>query len=83
MAALITQMGLNSCPVCDSDSALGLLPQPSLMPIGGAPWMAGEGNVLFMAVVRCESCGHTMLFDSEKFSGANEGDLWRGPTPPE
>ena len=81
MAAIITQMGLRSCPVCSSESSLGLLPKPVLLADGGAFEDRTEGNILFMAVVRCESCGYTMLFDSEKFTGSDERDMFHGPRP--
>lgn len=76
-------MGLNECPVCRSTRGLALLPSPGIFSIGGHPWKPqGEphrGNTLFMAVVRCESCGYAMLFDREKFSSGDERVLWAGP----
>lgn len=51
--------------------------------VGGHPWRPHEephrGNVFYMAIFRCESCGYTMLFDSEKFSSGDEPVLWGGP----
>lgn len=75
MAGLITQMGLNNCPVCDGQSMM-LLPWPAVVAIGGLPWKPLDdpyrGNVLFMALVRCERCGYAMMFDSEKLTGRAE-----------
>src|SRR3954452_6600065 len=86
MAAVITRVGLRNCPVCESESSLGLLPWPTMVGIGGDAWKPqGEphrGNILFIAVVRCESCGHVMLFDSEKLTGRDEPSVWPGPGPP-
>ena len=62
IAALITQMGLQGCPVCASNEALGLLPWPGVVHIGGTEKPVGaphRGNLLFMAVVRSpQSAGH-------------------------
>ena len=83
MAALITSMGLQECPVCHGREGLGLLPWPAIVSIGGHPWKPlGEphrGNELIFAIVRCESCGHAMFFDSEKFTRGDEPPLWGGP----
>jgi hypothetical protein len=73
----IVRLGLKRCPVCESDSTLYADPQPIMLPIGGAPWPnppSRQGpepgaNVLFMVMVRCELCGHAMMFDSERFHG--------------
>jgi hypothetical protein len=86
MAELITQMGLSACSVCESMSNLVIVPWPAILQIGGfAHKPIGEphrGNILFMALVRCESCGHTMMFDSGKLTGEDEPSLWTGPGPP-
>jgi hypothetical protein len=74
MAARITQFGLQTCPVCDSGT-LGALRRPILLPIGGGPWLENRDagtNVLFIVAVCCDLCGHTLLFDSEKFSARHE-----------
>jgi hypothetical protein len=63
MASLITQMGLESCPTCGSNSSLNLLPWPALVHVGGSgakPAGQHGGNFLYMALVRCESCGYSM-----------------------
>src|SRR4051794_700731 len=84
MASLVTQMGLTTCPVCDGAS-LQLLPWPSLIAVGGLPWREkGEphrGNLLFMALVRCELCGYSMSFDSERLTGKDQPPIWGGPGP--
>jgi hypothetical protein len=85
IAALITQMGLQGCPVCASNEALGLLPWPGVVHIGGTEKPVGaphRGNLLFMALVRCESCGYSMMFDSEKLTGKHDPPIWGGPGPP-
>ena len=85
IAAWITSLGLRSCPVCGSDSSLGASPYPVLLNIGGFhhekndPRWDPEANVRFMIEVRCEVCGHSMLFDSEKFHPGDEPILFSGP----
>jgi hypothetical protein len=64
---------------------MGASPYPVLLSIGGFhrddddPRRDPEANVRFMVEVRCEACGHSMLFDSEKFHGGNEPTLFVGP----
>jgi hypothetical protein len=53
IAALITQMGLQGCPVCASNEALGLLPWPGVVHIGGTEKPVGaphREDLLFMAL---------------------------------
>jgi hypothetical protein len=86
MVELISQMGLAACAVCSSKSGMYIVPWPAMVQIGGFTHKpVGEphrGNVLFMALVRCESCGHTLMFDSGKLTGEDEPSLWTGPGPP-
>lgn len=85
IAAQITRLGLQRCPICTSDSAMGASPYPVLLNIGGFPHERSdprwdpEANVRFMLEVRCEVCGHSILFDSEKFHGPNEPVLVNVP----
>ncbi|HTA33492.1 MAG TPA: hypothetical protein VK721_08720 [Solirubrobacteraceae bacterium] len=37
-----------------------------------------SGNVLFMVRVECQVCGHTMLFNSERFFTGDEPIIERG-----
>ena len=73
IAARINQLGLQQCSVCGSDSALHASPYPVILQIGGFhhekddPRHDPEANVRYMIEVRCEVCGHSILFDSEKF----------------
>lgn len=56
-------------------------PLPVILNVGGFQFDADdprhdrEANIRFMVEVRCEACGHSMLFDSEKFHGSNEPTL--------
>jgi hypothetical protein len=82
MAALIVQLGIQSCGICGSE-ALVMGPSPVMLPVGGTAWDPPgtplRGNVLFMALVRCETCGHALLFDSEKLMHGDEDVFWIGP----
>ncbi len=81
MSERITQLGLATCPVCGSDQ-LGLMRWPGVLHVGGHrergdPRDSSE-NILFMAIVECQLCGHVLLFDSEKFHGGDERILQPG-----
>ncbi|MFI6625851.1 hypothetical protein [Streptomyces sp. NPDC050528] len=80
----LVQLGLKSCPVCNSDT-LGAKSWPVMAEIGGlhsAKDMQSdeEQNVLFLVGVECSSCGHLMLFNSERFRTGDEGTLVKGLT---
>jgi hypothetical protein len=75
IAAKLTQLGLTACQVCGSETALRADHRPVVVSIGGVAWPNHEGkvlkepstNVLFMVRVECEVCGHSLMFNSEKF----------------
>jgi hypothetical protein len=52
---------------------MGASPLPVILDIGGFkheksdPRWDPEAKVRFMVEVRCETCGHSMLFDSARF----------------
>ena len=75
IADRITALGLQTCPICESQTMIAD-PRPVILPIGGFPWTepgtANRGNVHFMLLVRCDLCGYAMLFDSERFKGGDE-----------
>ena len=76
----ISALGLNQCPICGGET-LAAWRKPVILPIGGAPWTdhpahAGS-NFLYMVAVVCDVCGHTLLFDSEKFHHGDEYTLER------
>jgi hypothetical protein len=76
IAEAIGRMGLQRCKVCQSPAgALEVLPWPAVVSIGGSPEDKRTGNIRYMATVRCESCGHTMFFDSEKLAGLGTASL--------
>jgi hypothetical protein len=84
LAEAIGAMGLQRCKVCESPaSALEVLPWPAAVHLGGSGDDKRTGNVLFMAAVRCESCGHAMLFDSEKLADLGTSSLREGRQQPD
>jgi hypothetical protein len=75
----ISTLGLTTCPVCSSGT-LAAWRKPVILPIGGPPWSDDEivtagSNILTWLV--CSLCGHTLLFDSEKFHHGDEYTLER------
>ena len=78
----LRQLGLAACPVCHS-SSLDTFDMPAILPVGEVvrPDEKGDfadGTVLFMLVVGCPLCGHSMLFDVARFARGDEDVFWRG-----
>ncbi len=79
----LVQLGLSSCPVCQS-GLMGVTRRPVVLSVG-AMFREVEHrtdpdcNVIFMVRVTCDVCGYAMLFDSEKFNGSDKPTLVRGP----
>jgi hypothetical protein len=68
----LVQLGLDQCRVCGSPTALGVDKRPVILPVGGVPWPTSgtpdpDANGLFMVRLECNVCGHSMLFNSERF----------------
>jgi Zn ribbon nucleic-acid-binding protein len=83
----LQQLGLRACPVCDSADSLGmsrfpvLLVDPGFPPddddfpaAGGNP----DGDLTFAVRVECTTCGHLMLFNSERYRTGDEKIMVRG-----
>lgn len=74
------QLGMEACPVCRSTDALGISPSPAIIvdaepPPGPDDLATGEepgGDLTFAVRVECATCGHLMLFNSEKYRTADE-----------
>jgi hypothetical protein len=85
MQQRIMQMGLETCPVCQSGQ-LGVLKYPSIESIGGFhreksdPKHDPEANVLFLVHVECDMCGHVLLFNSERLEPSSSKSLVQGLT---
>ena len=66
----IGQLGLRTCPICGSES-IGLPRWPAVVHVGGhferSDPQSPSVNILFMVMVECEMCGHTMFLNSERF----------------
>jgi hypothetical protein len=68
----LQKLGLASCSVCDS-AALQVDRRPIWMYVGGSPEARdATTNVIFLMRVFCEICGHSMLFDTEKYVHGDE-----------
>jgi hypothetical protein len=84
IAGKLNQLGLSSCTVCGSETGLHGDKRPVVLPIGQLPKPDGSverepsGNVLFMVRIECHVCGHTMLFNSERFFTGDEPILEHG-----
>lgn len=74
----LTGLGLRSCPVCTS-ATLSYSPWPALVPVKGAPWPSRprdrEAAVMYAVAVRCDACGHLLLFDSETHRRGTESPM--------
>lgn len=75
--AHISQLGLESCAVCDSERAYVIHRQPALVSIGGlsdpnGPPADENTNVLFVVMVECQICGHLSWFNSARFRTDDE-----------
>jgi hypothetical protein len=85
IANRITALGLQRCPICDGQT-MHAAHRPVVMNIGGIPGSTTQDvgtNILYMALVRCDVCGHAMFFDAEKFYGSDEPMLEREAPKPD
>jgi ribosomal protein S27AE len=76
--AHLVRLGLEKCPTCGSGTLAGDK-RPVVLPIGGVPWgiKDADTNVLFMVRVECQMCGHSLLFNSERFHSGDTPTLER------
>jgi hypothetical protein len=74
IANRITELGLQRCPVCGSDTALGAAQLPALIQLGGdvSTERTPGSDVRHGIVVTCQICGHMMFFDPQMFVGDDE-----------
>lgn len=78
--ARLIQMGFTKCPICQSE-VIGAHRHPLMGHHGGLPSDDDpDVNVLFFVRVECQSCGYTMLFNSEKFRDGDTKIIIRGLT---
>jgi hypothetical protein len=78
----LARLGLKTCPVCESEQIFVSL-LPYMISVGGSAWTRAhppdpETNVLFMVAVECRTCGHTLLFNSERFRTGDEPIMFVG-----
>jgi hypothetical protein len=83
----IGQLGLARCLVCASEE-LEVYNYPAVLPVAGFAWEPPnrrdeESNVMFMVMIGCSACGHTMFFDSDRFRTGDEPTVQsRAASPP-
>lgn len=88
MQERITQLGMDSCRICNSGHLL-VHKRPGIVTFGGPihdkddPRWDPEANILFMVMTVCDLCGNTQFFDSERLLPDSEAVLVRGLTPDE
>ena len=76
----LQQLGMKACPVCGSAESLGMSHFPVLLVDGRAPSgadapPAGEhdaGDLIFAVRIECQTCGHLMLFNAQKYRTGDE-----------
>jgi len=84
----LARLGLKSCAVCESDTALGVDMRPVVLSVGGACWADrgpmndDETNISYLVRVECSLCGNTLLFNSERFITGATPALKPGPLGP-
>jgi hypothetical protein len=72
----LAQLGLSKCPICESDQ-LTTNKYPLMAFMGGLPPRAGrpvdpEAAADYLVRCECRTCGHQLLFNSERFRTGNE-----------
>jgi hypothetical protein len=81
----LIQLGLRACPVCGSAESLGMSPFPAIgvdgaFPLDSGALPEGEGDLTFAVRIECTTCGHLMLFNSERYRTGDEKIMVRGLT---
>ena len=85
----LQQLGLQACPVCGSADSLSMGRLPVLLVDAGfpredddfpPPGDSHDGDMTFAVRVECTTCGHLMLFNSERYRTGDEKIMVRGLT---
>ena len=80
LMAELVRLGLTSCSTCGSDLLLPL-PRPAMIPTGGPSSTDADVNratgvgVIIAMLVRCEVCGHLLLYDHGALEASTTEDL--------
>jgi hypothetical protein len=88
VSASLQQLGLRACPVCGSAESLSMGRCPVLLVDAGFPADEDDfplredrdGDLTFAVRVECTTCGHLMLFNSERYRTGDEKIMVRGLT---
>jgi hypothetical protein len=70
ITAKLVQLGLRECKVCGSETGLHANKLPAVLPVGGLPESRltdSETNIVYMVQIECIVCGHSLLFNCERF----------------
>jgi hypothetical protein len=87
VSGALQQLGLQACPVCCSADSLSIGRFPVLLVDVGFPPddddfpLPGDnrqGDMTFAVRIECTTCGHLMLFNSERYRRGDEKILVRG-----
>jgi hypothetical protein len=76
----LQHLGLKACPVCGSADSLNIRRFPVILVDAGFPLDAAAsphggsnaGDMIFALRIECDTCGHMMLFNSERYRGGDE-----------
>lgn len=66
----LVQLGLRQCQVCESATGLHANKLPVVLSVGGVEgsrFQDAETNIIYMVHVECVVCGHSLLFNCERF----------------
>ncbi len=84
----LQHLGMKACPVCGSADSLNMSCFPVILVDAGFPSGAGDlppgqnpdGDITFAVRIECDTCGHMMLFNSEKYRTGDEKIMMLGLT---
>jgi DNA-directed RNA polymerase subunit M/transcription elongation factor TFIIS len=80
VSGTLQRLGLRACPVCGSSEPLSMSHFPALLVDAGFPadddgLIPGEdyaGDMTFAVRIECATCGHLMLFNSQRYRTGDE-----------
>jgi hypothetical protein len=73
----LQRLGLRACPVCGSLESLDMSHFPVFLADGRFPAEPGT-DLIFAVRVECDTCGHVMLFNSQRYRIGDEKILMLG-----
>jgi hypothetical protein len=73
----LQRLGLRACPVCGSLESLDMSHFPVFLADGRFPAEPGT-DLTFAVRVECDTCGHVMLFNAQRYRTGDEKILMLG-----